>query len=206
MSDELPVEDGAQDTAAEPTNWEQRYKDTHANWNSLNERFQKFEKDPAAVLEFLQEKHPDLLVDDEKEETEDPFVDTDEDEEPMTRAEFKAWQAEQAQAAKATAAQNQFETDYKKFVGDRELDPEGDAFIRHTASRGEIKGPEDLRQTVDKWFAYIEGKAAPKAKPRAPHVPANGSAATDVPTYDGMSRAEVDRAMAERAMGHLSQS
>lgn len=198
MPDELPGEEtGAVETPAEPTNWEQRYKDTHANWNTLNERMTRFEKDPSAVLEFLQEKHPDLLVDEEPEE-EDPYVEPDEDEQPLTRAEWKAWQAEQAQAAKATAAQTQFETDFKQFVGDRELSKQGDAFVRFAAQKGDIKGPDDLKQTVDDWFTYEDSLKGPKARPRVPHVPANGQAATQVPDWSKMTPGEINQYMVER--------
>lgn len=205
MPEELPGEQTGAPEASEPTtDWEQRYKDTHANWNTLNERFSRFEKDPNAVLEFLQEKHPDLLVDDEEEDT-DEYVEPDEDEAPMTRAEFRQWQAEQAQASKAKDASQQFETDFKQFVGDRDMSPQGDAFVRYAATKGDIKGPDDLKKTIDDWFAYEDGLKAPKAKPRVPHVPANGQAATEVPDWSGMSRAERDRYMAERAQGLLQQ-
>ena len=198
MPDELPGEDtGAVATPAETTNWEQRYKDTHANWNTLNERMTRFEKDPSAVLEFLQEKHPDLLVDDEP-EAEETYVEPDEDEQPLTRAEWKAWQAEQAQAAKATAAQTQFETDFKQFVGDRELSKQGDAFVRFAAQKGDIKGPDDLKQTVDDWFTYEDSLKGPKARPRVPHVPANGQAATQVPDWSKMTPGEINQYMVER--------
>jgi chromosome segregation ATPase len=103
MPDELPGEEtGAQVVSESTTDWEQRYKDTHANWNSLNERMSRFEKDPNALIEFIQEKHPDLLA--EEDEPEDTYEEPDEDEQPLTRAEWKQWQAEQAQAAQANAA------------------------------------------------------------------------------------------------------
>lgn len=208
MPEELPAEPGGASEASESTtDWEQRYKDTHANWNSLNERFSRFEKDPSAVIEFLQEKHPDLLVGDEEEEAEEPFVDPDEDDQPLTKAEWKAWQAEQAQASKTRENQNQFETDFKTFVGDRELTPQGDAFIRFAASRGELKGPDDLKQKVADWFTYEDGlKTAAKPKPRAPHVPANGQSATDVPNWDEMTPGDINRYMVERVQAESAQT
>jgi hypothetical protein len=207
MPEELPVqEDGAPEASESTTDWEQRYKDTHANWNSLNERFSRFEKDPNAVLEFLQEKHPDLLVDDDEEEDTYEEEDLDEDEQPLTRAEWKQWQAEQAQQSRAQAAQNKFETDFKQFVGDRELSPQGDAFVRYAATKGDIKGPDDLKKTINDWFAYEDGLRPAKAKPRVPHVPTSGQAATQVPNWGEMTPGEINRYLAERVAGHQAQT
>lgn len=204
MPDELPGEEtGAVETPAE-TNWEQRYKDTHANWNTLNERMTRFEKDPAAVLEFLQEKHPDLLVEDEEEDTEE-YVDPSEDEQPLTRAEWKAWQAEQDQAAKTRANQDQFENDFKTFVGDRKLSKQGDAFVRYAATKGDIKGPDDLKKHVEDWFEY-EASLNPKPKPRVPHVPTSGQAATQVPNWDEMTPGEINRYLVERVQAESAQT
>ena len=177
--------------------WQKRYEDLRPEYDRATQQLSRFEKDPNAVLEFLQEKHPDLLVDDEPEE-EETYVEPDEDEQPLTRAEWKAWQAEQAQAAKATAAQTQFETDFKQFVGDRELSKQGDAFVRFAAQKGDIKGPDDLKQTVDDWFTYEDSLKGPKARPRVPHVPANGQAATQVPDWSKMTPGEINQYMVER--------
>lgn len=200
MSDELPAEEGGAPTTEPTTDWEQRYKDTHANWNTLNERFSKFEKDPNALIEFIQEKHPDLLVDDEPEE-EDTY-EPDEDEQPLTRAEWKAWQAEQEQAARQKAGEQQFDTDLRELVGDRELSEYGLNAIRYAASQGDIRNKDDLQKAVEGWFEHVTPKE-PAKRPRAPHVVTGGQASTGTPDYSQMSRTEADRAMAERAMGML---
>lgn len=206
----MSVEDGIPEEgqATEATqDWEKDYKALQAEYTRNQQTLKSFESDPNALISFIQEKHPDLLVgDDEEEETEEPFVDPDEDEQPLTKAEWKAWQAEQAQQSRATAAQTQFETDFTKFVGDRELSPQGNAAVRFAATKGEIKGPDDLKKAVDDWFTYEDDLRGPKAKPRAPHVPANGSAATDVPNWDEMTPGEINKYLTERVAGHQAQT
>lgn len=204
MSEELPVEDGAQETPEPSIDWEQRYKDTHTNWNQLNEKFTRFEQDPNALIEFIQEKHPDLLA--EEEEDPEDLYEPDEDEAPMTRAEFKQWQAEQEQAAQQLKGQELFEADLQKFAGGRELSKWADQSIRFRASQGEFagkQGPEKLKAAVDEWFAEQE---AAKPRPRAPHVPSAGQAATDVPNWDEMTPGEINRYLAERVRGHEAQT
>jgi uncharacterized phage infection (PIP) family protein YhgE len=200
MPEELPAESGAPEASESTVDWEQRYKDTHANWNSLNERFSKFEKDPNALIEFIQEKHPDLLAEDDEEED----IETDEDDEavPLTRAEFEAYKREQTQAAQQQSAQQQYETDFKTFVNDRDLSPHGERAIRATP----VKNAEDLKKAVDEWFAYEDGLRSPKAKPRVPHVPTKGQAATEVPNWGDMNRSEIDQYMAERARSYDAQT
>lgn len=206
MPDELPGEEtGAVETPQQDVDWQKRYTDTHAEFNRLNERFTRFEKDPNALIEFIQEKHPDLLAEDEEEDTTE-YVEPDEDDQPLTRAEWKQWQAEQAQTARTTAAQTQFETDYTKFVGDRELSPQGDAFVRYAATKGDIKGPDDLKKTIDDWFTYEDSLRPAKAKPRVPHVPTSGQAATQVPNWDDMTPGEINRYMVERVQAESAQT
>lgn len=211
MTDEqLPGEEtGADEATSESAiDWEQRYKDTHSNWNQLNERMSRFEKDPSALIEFIQEKHPDLLAEDDEEPDTEDLYEPDEDDAPMTRAEFKQWQAEQKQQTAQLKGQELFEADLKGFAGDRELSKWADQSIRFRASQGEFngaQGPEKLKAAVDEWFAEQEA-LAPKPRPRAPHVPSAGQAATDVPNWDDMTPGEINRYLVERVRAEEAQT
>lgn len=200
MPEELPVEnDGAVEptqtqTQAAETDWQKRYTDTHADWNRLNGEITTLRSDPQALVEFLKEHHPDLLEEEEAESEEE--FEPDEAERPMTRGEFEAYKKEEAEKAQQRTAQQQYETDLKAFVNDRELSPLGERAIRGTA----VKSPEELKKAVDEWFEYEESlKGSAKPKPRVPHVPTNGQAGTGVPDWSKMTQGEINRYLTERA-------
>lgn len=183
--------------------WQKRYEDLRPEFDRTNQTLTSLKSDESALLKFLEENHPDLLADDEPEP--EPY-DPDDDEQPLTKAEWKQWQAEQDQARQQEKGQQQFETDLKSFIGDRELSEHGERAIRYAATTGDIKGPDDLRKAVDGWFEYETGlKGAAKAKPRVSHVPANGRPATEVPDWSQMSRQEIDKYMAEQATARSQQ-
>lgn len=204
MSDEIeeaPVEDTPQiEEQTDTTDWQKRYQDLQPEYTRTSQALKRFESDPDALIEFIQQHHPDLLADDEE-----PDVDVDEDDDPqyMTKAEFAEFQQAQA-AEKATA---QYEADLKKFVGDRELSAFGRKAIDYSATRGEINTPEDLQKAVDEWFEYDSQRSAPEPKKRkAPHVLAGGQENTGTKDWGEMTRSEIDQEMAERALARASQT
>lgn len=204
MSDEQVTPDignSAEQNAQE--NWEQRAKEQQAGFTKSQQELaaeRAIWDDEQAAWQKFSEKFPHLITDDE-EETEEAY-EPDEEDRPLTKAEFEEYKREQAQVAQQQTAQQQFETDFKAFVNDRELSPQGERAIRSTPG---IKGPDDLKKAVDEVFAH-EDSLKGKPRPRVPHVPANGQAATGVPDFSGMSRVEIDKYMAERAAGQLQAS
>lgn len=212
MPEELPAEqiggapEANQNTAQpETTDWEKRYTDTHREWNTLNEQVTGLRSDPNAVLRFLQEHHPDMLDAGEDVEDEPEFDDGDDEDRPLTRAEFETWKREQADSQRAQTAQQQFEADYKAVLNDREITKHGDRAIRYALNQGEIRNADDLKKAVDEWFEEADSRPA-KGKPRVPHVPTTGQAATQVPNWDQMSRGEQNRYMAEQVMASQAQT
>jgi hypothetical protein len=191
MTDEqLPGETGA-DEATSTTDWEQRYKDTHTSWNELNERFSRFEKDPNALIEFIQEKHPDLLAE-EDEETE-TFEEDDAFEDPRDQQiaqleqrlqRLEPWQ----QDVEQERGERRFASDLKKEWGDEPIDPDIQSWIK---DRTFVLGhnSEALKKAVGEWRALerkLKGEhidEVTKSK-KAPHVTAGGKAGTQVPTLD----------------------
>jgi len=203
MDDEqLPVEDGAVDSP-DPVDYEKRYKDTHANWNQLNEQMTRFKSDPNAILEFIQETHPELLADpDEEEDPQYEYEEPDEEDRPLTKAEFDAYKREIAQAQIAQTSQQKYETDLQTFVNGRELDEFGERAIRATPG---VTTPEQLKKVVDDWFAREEARTT-TAKPRVPHAVTTGPAATQVPDWNSMSQGDINKYMAERVRSQETQT
>lgn len=208
MSDEVdaaPTEDTPNVETPETTdvNWQKRYEDLRPEFDRTKQAMSRFESDPTAVEEFIRQHHPDMLVEDEPEE-DDVYTDDDQ-REFMTKQDFQSWQKEQAtQEAQRTSAQ-QYETDIKRFAGERELTKFGRNAIDALALRGEITTPEQLETAVNEWFAYEDSRAPQKTR-RTPHVVPGGKANTGTKDVSEMSRAELNQHMAERLHAHESQT
>lgn len=205
MPEELPdetvgaVEPNQTQDQTDTTDWQKRYTDTHANWNTLNEQMSRFKSDPNAVIEFIRETHPDLLAEDEPDEDLDEF-EPDEEERPLTRAEFNAWKTEQEQNARQQTAQQQYESDLKTFLNGRELNPIAERAIRAAP----VKTPEELKKVVDEVLEYDNARSS-KPRPRVPHVPSSGQAGTDTPNWSEMTQGEINTYLAERVRAEQSQ-
>lgn len=210
MTDEqLPGEAGADEATSETSvDWEQRYKDTHSNWNQLNERMSRFEKDPAALIEFIQEKHPDLLADEDEEEDTEGL--TYEDDDPTAaelatlrqkQEQFEEWQAQQV----AKEGEALFNKDLAEIAGDRKISRQGRDWIGLQVSRGG-NNREALEAAAREWFEFEDSFAPKQPKPRVPHVPSAGQAATDVPNWDDMTPGEINRYLAERVRAEEAQT
>lgn len=208
MSDEIdtaPTEDTPNVETPETTdvNWQKRYEDLRPEFDRTKQAMSRFESDPTAVEEFIRQHHPDMLVDEPDEED----VDTDDDQpEFMTKAEFQSWQKEQATAEAQRQSNAQYETDIKKFAGDRDLTQFGRNAIDAAALRGEITTPEQLEKAVNDWFAYVDSLGGPQARKKVPHVPAGGKPNTGAKPFEDMSPKERTAYMVERAQGLESQT
>lgn len=183
MADELPAETGG---APEPTqtpetgaDYEKRWKETHTWGNSLNEQLSSLKSDPNALITFLREHHPELVEEDEADE--EPELEPDEAERPLTRAEFEEWKREQAQETQARTNAQKYEDDLKAFVNGRELSPLGERAIR----AAQVKSPDELKAAVDEWFEF-EADRKPPARKQNPTPPQPGKAGE--PKYDPRDR------------------
>jgi hypothetical protein len=207
MPEELPAESGAQE-ASESVDWEQRYKDTHSNWNTLNERMSRFEKDPNALIEFIQEKHPDLLAEeDEEEETEDEDFDVSPDPTAAELAELRKQVAEQQQwrqEIENDRGEQRFTRDLQTELGDREVNDRVKSWIKdRTYALG--NNPKALKQAVEEW-AEIAGELTAKPKPRASHVLPGGKTVTGNKPWSEMTESEALAAQVERAQAFSTQT
>lgn len=201
---------------ADTTDWQKRYSDLQPEYTRTTQALkaeQDLWEDDDALLARLREKRPDWVTGNEEEEDTPDYAEEDDDR-PLTRAEWNAWQAEQEAAKNAAKAERQFETDLAEFVGERELSPHGEQFIQGCLAKGDFNGrngAENLRKAVDGWFEYedgLRGQAAPKPKdpPRVPHTPTTGQSATQVPNWDDMTRGEINQYMAEKVRASQAQT
>lgn len=191
----LETEDSV-DTTQEEVDWQKRYIDTQAEYTRQQQAYRDLESklgSEDALLGLIEEKFPHLLADDETDVVED-------DDEPqfMTKAEFAEYQKNQAATQAAEKATAQYEADLRKFVGDRELSAHGRKAIDYSASQGEIKSPEELKQAVTEWFEYEDQLRGPDPKKkRVPHTVTGGQTATGVKDFSEMTRDQVDQWMVD---------
>lgn len=159
------------------------------------QRLKRLEEDENAWLEHGREKFPDQFAADD-ESPEDEFLEDDDEPEVMTKAEFKAWQAEQEAARLAEANQQQFAADLDRFVGDRELSEYGNGWIHNQT----YDGPEDLEKAVNSWFDYEDELRGSKPRnKKAAHVVTGGKAVTGTVDYSEMTRDQINEHMVARA-------
>jgi hypothetical protein len=203
----VSVEDGIPETgqATEaPHDWEKDYKALQAEYTRSQQALKDEQAawdDEQALLARIAEKHPNMIA---AEEEPEPEIEYDEDEAPLTRAEFTKWQAEQKAEREQQESSRQFNADLERFVGERELSPQGQAWINEQARQGKVKGPDDLEKAVQSYFEWEDGLRGPRAKPNAPHVLKGGKAASETPDFSQMSQDQVNEYMAERAKALMS--
>lgn len=182
-------------------NWEQRAKEQQAGFTKSQQELaaeRAVWDDEETALARFREKFPHLIVDDDEED--EPEFETPDEDRPLTRSEFEAWKRDQAQNEQQRSAQQQYEADLKTFLNGREVSAIGERAIR----AAQVKNAEELKAAVDEVLEYENSRAKPK--PRIPHVPTNGQAATDVPNWDDMTPGEINKYMAEQVRGHQAQT
>lgn len=206
MSDEeatLDTGNSAEQDAQE--DWEQRAKDHQAGFTKSQQELaaeRAIWDDEEKLVAKLAEKGFTFAGNDEEEDLEDEYVE-DEDDAPLTVGQWKAHLREQEAAAQRQSNVERFESDFKAAINGRDLDQWGERAIRYAAFQGEIKDADDLKKQVDE---YLERQQPAKTRPRAPHVPTTGSAATEVPDWDNMTRGEINRYMVERVRAEEAQT
>jgi hypothetical protein len=171
MPEELPDPVGAPEVPQPSVDWEKRYTDTHAEYNRLNEQFRRFESDPTAVVDFIREKHPDLIAAEEEDTPEEPEYEPDTtvndprvDQHEQQIQQFAAWQAEQ-----------QYASDLKQVAGDHELSAHAKRTIKSWTAEGG-NNRQALEAAVKEWLELEESLRGPQRKP-APTPPSPGKAA-----------------------------
>jgi hypothetical protein len=173
MTDELPAEGGAPESPQPTVDWQKRYTDTHAEYNRLNEQLSRFEKDPSALIEFIQEKHPELLAED-VEEGDTPESEYDEEPAAAPPDPRIDWLA-------AREAKRQYAEDFKEVVGDREIvGKQANDWIeaRSRQIAAAANKPWDkasLKQAADDYFEWLDDVRGPTRKP-TPTPPQPGKA------------------------------
>lgn len=192
------TEDSVQDPTSD-VDWQKRYTDTQSEFTKKSQALKDAEsvwEDEQALLARIQDKFPHLIAE-EEEETVEPDDSSEYEPEPeyMTKAEYDKREEEKQAAQAARDAQAQFEQDYKKFIGDRELDQYGDAALR----AGSYKGPEELEQAITAYFEHMDSLGGSKRKRKTTASPQGGQAATGVPNYEDMTSDQINQAMVERA-------
>jgi len=195
--DQLPGETGAVESEQSEVDWQQRWKDTHTNWNNLNERFMRFEKDPNALIEFIQDKHPDLLAEDDEEEdttpADDDFVDPRDQELAELRkqvGQVTTWQ----QDVESERGERRFANDLAKELGDEQVTDRQRTWIKdRTTMLGNnakaLKEAVDDFRELQKEIASANLERVTQSK-KAPHVTSAGKPGTQVPDLDDRKERE----------------
>jgi hypothetical protein len=208
LDDETPETVQTDDSSAtqDEVDWQKRFTDTQAEYTRSQQALkdaQSVWEDEQALISRIGEKFPHLIADDETDDEDDFADDSSPDPDVMTKAEFKAWQDEQAQAQQAKDAVQQFNDDLTRFVGDdRELDQYGEAWIKSQT----FKGPEELEAAVNGWFEHLDSLGSKPRKKRPTTSPAGGKTVTGVPNYGDMTREQANDAMVDRARALESQT
>lgn len=202
MSDETApqaTEDTPELESAEPeVDWRKRYEDLQPEYTKKSQILSNQE----ALLAHISENFPELVA---EETPDEEYEDFDEDPEPQPAKpdpridQFEAWMAEQ-----------QYEKDLQRFVGDRELDDEGREIVE-AYSRANGHTVQSLEKAVNKWFALAEKFQpaqvdTPKGRKAPVPPPAAGAVATGVPDYSEMTREQAIEAMTARARALDSQT
>lgn len=195
MSDETAPE-ATQDTpeleTAQPeTDWRKRYEDLQPDYT----RKSQILTDEEQLLAHISEQFPHLMAEqaDEDEDLSDDedFRDDTPEPQPDPRIEqFETWMAQQ-----------QYEKDLGRFLGDRELSERGSKWV-DAYSRANGHNAQSLEKAVEEWFA-LRDEFAPaepeKAKKKTTPVPAGGQPATGVPDYSEMTEEQAVQEMVARA-------
>ena len=194
-------EDSAEDTAE--VDWQKRYTDTQAaytkNQQALAEA-QRVWEDEQALLARVQEKFPHLLAEEEEEtEDEDELEDDEPAEVPAAVQkeldELRKWR----QSIDGERGEQLFNQHLAEELGDREVPEKARDWIKdRTMSLGAHRNA--LKQAVEEFAAIQEQLSeSKKRKPRVPHVPSGGQAATEVKDFSKMTPGEINDWMVERA-------
>lgn len=200
MSDEIqaPGADTPEPTLTDTTDWEKRYNDLQPEYTRKSQRLSQLESDPNALIEWVQQHHPDLLDSGDTEpDIEQEYDDTEDDEVRRELAELKQWREEQTQAQ--TAAETRAEWDgweaYVKDLASKDgVELTGRDIkalkIDSASNNGRPVTPDKAEQALkahlDDLRAYEEQlieRSRTKRK-RAPQVPGDGSTATQTPDLD----------------------
>lgn len=189
-----PTEDTPTTADSPEVDWRKRYEDLQPDYTRKSQRLSELDR----LLEGQDEDtFRTLMSQYGYEVADDGTIDTDpedtlDEEEPYDEApaadprveKLLEWQARMEQAI----GQQRFAEDLNKTLGGREVDDIGQEWIKaRTAQTGD--NPAALEKAVNAWFEREEKRLeaalqAHKQSKRAPHVPAAGKAATQVPDLD----------------------
>lgn len=216
MSDETGIPAGDSPEDAGSINWEQRYKDTQAEYTRQQQRLKELEttiEDEDALWNLASEKFGWNSADDEDATVDDTeSYELEDDESPgLDPAEILALKQEIAalkqgiEPIQSDFGQRAWERDLQKFAGDRyeEIDQRSRDFIE---GRFSVLGGDEraLRKAVEQWNEYFPPE--PKPEPKAPHVPGRGKAVTGGKAWSEMNDQERLAAQMEKLNALQSQS
>lgn len=207
----------AQDTPGQEVNWEQRYKDTQADYTRQQQEIAQLKQEREWATAALTSDDPDIirqaaeilgleLPDEDNEEFEEYADDTDE--QYMTKAEFEEFrrqeQAQQQQAQETEFIGSWAHDQFDSLGLDRE-DEQTRAFIFNQALSLPPLRPSpgmptswlpDVKTAYEQFEAWRDQQVTNWAKTkRAPHVPAGGLPANEVPNSGTGHEARMARAM-----------
>lgn len=213
------VDPAAAAAAQQQVDWEsddnpyrKRFTDTQASFTQNQQRLkdlERYEQDPTAYLE-LGKKQGWIEIDDPNQ----PPPDNGQQPDPYADR-FAALEAKQAafdariQQENAAAGEELFHADLDTWAKTENIEL---SKADHNAIFGLLmQSPDPTQESAARQIfeAHVADKKAEREaleaeireqmrRPRVPHTPANGGTDTGVVNYDDMSRAEIDRAMAEQ--------
>jgi hypothetical protein len=191
---EAPPQEDTPTTADSPeVDWRKRYEDLQPDYTRKSQRLSEVERllqgEDEDTFRTLMSQYGYEVADDGtiEPDTEDTPDDEPYDEAPVADPRVDKLLEFQARIEQAMG-QQRFTEDLNKTLSGREVDEIGQEWIRNrTAATGD--NPAALEKAVNAWFEREEkaleaALQAHKQSKRAPHVPAAGKAATQVPDLD----------------------
>lgn len=211
MSDDLTqdVDPQSGDDDATPPPWGDDFNPERA-WQTIThlrgfegdaKQFRKFSEDPEALMEFIRERHPNMVAE-EPDPDPEPEYEPEPGDDPRIQQllaqnqQLTEWQAQ----VERDRAFNRFNEDLSNVAGEREISPQAREWIFHkTVETGDNK--QALAKAAQAWFEFedsLRAPAEPVSKPRVPTPPAAGKTATGTKPFSEMTRQERDDYAYER--------
>lgn len=201
MSDEIqaPGADTPEPTLTDTTDWEKRYNDLQPEYTRKSQRLSQLESDPNALIDWVQQYHPDLLDDSDTDEEPEQELDTEDDDDPrwarLEKAEQKLAEIEsQREAAEVAGEWNGWETYVKDLASKEGVELTGrdikalrsDSIQRNGRPVTPDKAQQALKEHLEDLRVYEEKllERSRKQRKRAPQPPGGGSTATQTPDLD----------------------
>ena len=201
MSDETPqapvTDTPAVEADTRQVDWEKRYNDLQPEYTRKSQRLSQLESDPSAVLEWVQQYHPDLIDGEEEQDDGQGYEEETDDPRWAELNELKTWKQEQETRQQAEETRQEW-AGWEAYVK-QEASTEGielssrdiKALKLDSADKnGRPVAPEQARTILQDAIKEVQEyeqavlERARKNRKRVPLPPGDGKTATSTPNLD----------------------